>query len=84
MTNVRRLSLRNSDASARALFLCPAPIPIHDSPRSVTLPQLASGSSFHLLDVHSINGGLEPPLVFAHAGHTQAGAVQALLRAGVF
>jgi hypothetical protein len=27
MTNVRRLSLRNSDANARALFLYPAPIP---------------------------------------------------------
>jgi hypothetical protein len=27
VTNVRRLSLRNSGAFARALFLCPAPIP---------------------------------------------------------
>ncbi len=31
-------------------------------PRSVTLTQLASGSSFHLYDVHFINRGLEPLL----------------------
>ncbi|MCB1095381.1 MAG: hypothetical protein KDN22_07345 [Verrucomicrobiae bacterium] len=39
---------------------------------------MASGSSFHLFDVHSINRGLEPLLVFAHAGHTQGVATNRL------
>ena len=53
------------------------------SPRSVALTQLASDSSFHLLDVHSINRGLEPLLVSAHAGRTQDGDDQSPTRCGV-
>jgi hypothetical protein len=37
---------------------------------------LASGSSFHHFDAHSINRGLEPLLVSAHAGRTQARAAK--------
>ena len=44
------------EVSVRRLTTFPEP----SSPRLVALPQLASGSSFHLSDVHSINRGLNP------------------------
>ena len=61
------------EVSVRQLADFPQP----SSPRSVALPQLASGSSFHSSQFHLFvmfilfNRGLEPHLVSVHATHTQ-------------